>query len=62
MPHKNEEQIKQKIVEGRERGVCDRNGKTIPKHKRGRSGKGDRFRPVNQKRYEENYERIFGKE
>lgn len=60
--HKNEDQVKAAIVDGRARGVCDRNGNTIPRRKRGAAGKGDRFRPVDKKRYEENYERIFGHE
>ena len=42
---KNEEHIKKKIVEYRDRGVCDRNGNTIPKEKRS-AGKGDRNRSV----------------
>jgi len=60
--HKNEEPIKKAIVNARERGVCDRNGVTLPKAKRGAAGKGDRFRPVDKARYDENYERIFGHE
>ena len=39
-----EQKIKQAIVNGRDRGVCDRNGNTIPKHQRNASGKGDRHR------------------
>ena len=57
---KNEDKIKAAIVDGRARGVCDRNGGHIPRHKRGAAGKGDMFRPVDKKRYDENYERIFG--
>jgi len=60
--HKNEEAIKQKIVDGYARGVCDRNGGHIPRHKRGAAGKGDRMRNVNKERYDENYVRIFGHE
>lgn len=56
---KNEDAIKEKIVDGRTRGVCDRNGVTIPRHKRGAAGKGDRFRHVG-KQYYENAEKIFG--
>lgn len=40
---KNTEEIKQKIVDGYRRGVCDHNGDTLPKEKRGRNGKGSRF-------------------
>lgn len=39
-----EEKIKRMIVDGHERGVCDRYGGHIPKHKRGNAGKGDRNR------------------
>lgn len=58
--HKNEDQVKQAIVDGRARGVCDRNGGHIPKHKRGAAGKGDRLRPVDKARYDANYVKIFG--
>lgn len=40
---KNEEEIKNKIINGYRRGVCDENGKTMPRDKRGRSGKGSHF-------------------
>ena len=56
--HKNEEAIKQKIVDGYARGVCDRNGGHIPRHKRGASGKGDRYLPVNKARFDRNYDLI----
>ena len=35
-------------------GFCNRDG--TPKG----AGKGDRFRPVNKKKYDENYRKIFG--
>lgn len=38
-------------------GHTDRDGQM----KVSRSGKGDTYRPVNKKKYDENYERIFGK-
>jgi len=57
---KNEEIIKAKIVEARERGVCDRDGVTLPRAKRGVAGKGDRFRHIDKKKFDENYVRIFG--
>jgi hypothetical protein len=40
---KNTEAIKQKIVDGYRRGVCDHYGNTLPKEQRGRNGKGCRF-------------------
>ena len=60
--HKNEEPVKAAIMDARARGVCDRNGNTLPKHKWGASGKGDRFRHVDKKRFDANYVRIFGHE
>ena len=36
-------EIKQKIVDGYRRGVCDHNGDTLPREKRGRNGKGSHF-------------------
>jgi hypothetical protein len=56
---KNEEQIKKKIVEYRERGVCDREGHTIPPEKRSQ-GKGDRNRTMDVDAYRRNYEKAFG--
>jgi len=35
-------------------GYCNRDGTPV------NAGRGDRFRPVNQKKYDENYEMIFG--
>lgn len=55
MGHKNEDQIKQAIVDGRDAGRCDRDGRTIKGG--GASGKGDRFRPVSEE-YSKNYDRI----
>jgi hypothetical protein len=55
MGHKNEDQIKQAIVDGRDAGRCDRNGENPVAG--GSGGKGDRFRPVS-KKYAENYDRI----
>ena len=40
-------------------GYTDRDGQPITR--RNGTGKGDMFRPVNKKLYDENYERIFGK-
>lgn len=61
MGMKNEEEIKKKIVEYRDRGVCDAEGNTIPPEKRGH-GKGDRMRvqPGTVEKYRENYPRAFG--
>lgn len=36
-------------------GYCNRDGTPVS------AGKGDRFRPVDKKKYDRNYERIFGK-
>lgn len=35
-------------------GYCNRDGSSVG------AGKGDRYRPVNKKKYDENYERIYG--
>ncbi len=59
--HKNEELIKGKIVDAYKRGVCDSNGNTIPKHRRGMAGKGSHFRPAKSEQYRQNYDRVFGK-
>lgn len=40
-------------------GYTDRDGQ--PKVSRSGAGKGDAFRPVNKKKYDKNYEKIFGK-
>jgi hypothetical protein len=40
---KNLEAIKEKIVDGYRRGVCDHDGNTLPKEQRGRNGKGCHF-------------------
>lgn len=49
-------------MDGYRRGVCDKDGNTIPKHKRGMSGKGSAF--MTQAYYTEEYRRnaakIFG--
>ena len=39
----NTHEIKEKIVDTYRRGVCDKNGVTLPKHKQGMSGKGSAF-------------------
>lgn len=39
-----EDKIKDMIVDGHQRGVCQRYGGYIPKHLRGSAGKGDRNR------------------
>ena len=36
-------------------GYCNRDGSPVS------AGKGDHYRPVNKKKYDRNYERIFGK-
>ena len=40
---KNTDAIKDKIVDAYRRGVCDHNGDTLPREKRGRTGKGCHF-------------------
>lgn len=55
---KNTELIKKKIVDTYRRGVCDHNGNTIPKHKRGMSGKGCHFIHINTKQYRDGYDKI----
>ena len=54
----NTQDLKGKIVDGYRRGVCDHNGKTIPKANRGQAGKGSRFRPAKTQQYRDNYDRI----
>ena len=39
----NEEAIKQKIVDTYRRGVCDKDGTTLPRSQWGRNGKGSAF-------------------
>lgn len=57
----NTEAIKEKIVDGYRRGVCDSNGNTLPKSKQGKNGKGSAFHnDYNTEQYRENHERIFG--
>lgn len=41
--HKNENEIKQKIVDCCRRGVCDQDGRDIPLQKRGMAGKGSHY-------------------
>ena len=55
---KNEQVIKSKIMDGRERGVCDRNGNSLPREKRGAAGKGDRLRHVDKAKYDQNWDMI----
>ena len=58
----NEDIIKDKIVNGYRRGVCDSDGKTKPRHLQGGSFGGSRFRPPVTEEYRRNYVRIFGHE
>lgn len=59
MSTNNEEEIKKKIIEYRDRGVCDSEGRTIAKEKRG-FGKGDRHRIQKGtfRKYQEGFDRI----
>ena len=52
------QQIKEKIVETYRRGVCDKNGDTIPREHRGMAGKGSHFRPPKTKAWYDNFDLI----
>ena len=54
----NEQRIKKAIMDGRTRGVCDRNGNTIPREKRGYVGKGDWNRVEDKRAFDDNYDKI----
>ncbi len=57
----NTENIKKKIVDGYRRGVCDKNGNTLPKSKQGQNGKGSAFHnDYNTEQYRESYDQIYG--
>jgi len=58
--NKNEDQIKNAIVDKYRKGIVDHNGVTIPKEKRGMAGKGSHFRPAPTKAYRENFVKVFG--
>lgn len=52
----SEKAVRQEVLRRNARaGYCERDG--TPKQ----AGKGDRYRPVDKKKYDRNYERIFGK-
>ena len=58
---KNTEEIKQKIVSTYRRGVCDKDGNTLPKEKRGMNGKGSAFHSdYYTDQYRDNFIRAFG--
>ncbi len=61
-----EEDVKRKIVDGYRRGVCDAEGRTLPRRKWGAAGRGSRFRPpmsaAERAEYRRNYRAIFGHE
>ena len=55
----NTEEIKEKIVASYKRGVCDKNGDTISKEKRGMSGQGSAFHNGHcNETYRKNYDLI----
>ncbi len=58
----NTEEIKKKIVDTYRRGVCDKDGVTLPKSKWGRNGKGSAFGPPTSSTFRENYTKIFPEE
>jgi len=52
----NEKELRKEVIRrGAKAGHCNRDGTPIS------TGKGDTYRPVNKKKYDENYDRIFGK-
>ncbi len=59
--HKNTEPIKAKIVDAYRRGVCDKDGVTLPKSMWGRNGKGSAYHnDYYTDGYRDNYVRLFG--
>lgn len=61
----NTDKIKQAIVNGCRRGVCDHNGGYIPIEKMGQNGQGSHYIAMQRTKseienYRRNYERIFG--
>jgi len=58
MAHKNENVIKEAIVDRYRCGICDYKGRTIPKDKRGMAGKGSHFGPASSEAYRRHYEQI----
>jgi len=54
--NENEANVREEVLKRNERaGYCESDGSPVS------AGKGDRFRPVDKKKYDENYERIFNK-
>ena len=53
-----EENIKQKIMDGYRRDVCDSEGRTIPMGKRGMSGKGSHFMAPKTELYRKHFDQI----
>jgi len=56
-PKDNTTEIKRAIVSGRDRGMCDSDGRTITYHPNS-AGKGDRDRTIDKKKFDENYDKI----
>lgn len=58
---KNTDPIKDKIVETYRMGKCDSDGKTLPKSKWGRNGKGSAFHSAYYtEKYRHNFAEIYG--
>lgn len=52
--NESESNVREEVLKRNERaGYCRKDGSSI-------AGKGDRFRPVNKKKYDENYVKAFG--
>lgn len=54
----NTREIKDAIVDGYRRGVCDHNGNTIPRGHRGMNGKGSHFMTPTTQKFRDNYDKI----
>lgn len=54
----NVQGIKEKIVDTYRRGVCDKDGNTLPKSQWGRNGKGSAFIGRQSQRFYNNYDLI----
>lgn len=53
--NENPETVQEEVMKrSAKAGYCERDGSPIS------AGKGDRFRPVDRRKYEPNYKRIFG--
>lgn len=53
--NENPENVKEEVLRRNAKAGCNSDGSQTS------AGKGDRFRPVNKKKYDKSYDRIFGK-